>query len=217
MVAHQSARMSVAEEIANSLTHGVGLALGIAALVVLIVTAVRHGSPLGIVSASVYGSTLVVLYAASTLYHALPHGRAKRVFGILDHSAIFLLIAGTYTPFTLVGLGGGWGWSLFGVVWGLAALGIVAEAVTLGRARRLQVLLYLAMGWMAVLPIRPLLSSLSPGALWLLFGGGLFYTLGVVFYRWHGLEYHHAIWHVFVLAGSACHASAVIWFVLPLA
>lgn len=205
--------MSPSEDLANSLTHGIGLVLGVTALVFLVLTAMRNGSAIAVVSASIYGSTLVLLYAASTFYHALRAGRAKSVFGVLDHSAIFLLIAGTYTPFTLVGLGGGWGWSLFGVVWGLAVLGIVAESVTRGRARRLQVVLYLAMGWMAVVAIRPFLTSLSPSALSLLLAGGLFYTFGVVFYR-SRRRYHHAIWHVFVLLGSAAHFFAVMWFVL---
>ena len=214
-LSRREARLTVAEEIANSLTHGLGLGLGIAALVFLVLTAARHGTAISVTSAAIYGATLVILYAASTLYHALPKGRAKTVFGVLDHCAIFLLIAGTYTPFTLVGLRGGWGWSLFGVIWSLAVVGIVAEAVTAGRARRLQVMLYLAMGWMAVIAIGPMFSSLSAGALWFLFGGGVAYSLGVIFYRWHSLKYHHAVWHVFVLAGSALHVVAVMVFILP--
>lgn len=208
-------RFSVGEEVANSLTHGTGLLLGIAALVVLVVHAAQRGTAIHVVAASIYGATLVLLYASSTFYHALPRGRAKRVFGVLDHAAIFLLIAGTYTPFTLVTLEGGWRWSMFGVVWGLALAGVVLEAVTLGRARKVQLLLYLLIGWMAMVAIRPLLSSLSPGGFALLIGGGLFYSLGVIFYVRRSMRWHHAIWHVFVIAGSVCHFFAVVFFVLP--
>ena len=146
---------SAAEELAHSLTHGLGLALGIAAQVVMIVFAVRRGTAAHVVACTIYGSTLVLLYAASTFYHALPAGRAKRVFGILDHAAIHLLIAGTYTPFTLVTLKGAFGWSLFGIIWGLAALGVVIEAVWRGRLRRLGLLLYLVMGWLVVVALKP--------------------------------------------------------------
>ncbi len=210
----EAARYTVAEEIAHSITHGVGLLLGIAAQVLLIVFAVRYATPIAVVSASIYGSTLVLLYAASTLYHALPRGRAKRVFEVLDHSAIFLLIAGTYTPFTLVKMPGGWGWAIFGVVWGLAALGIVFEATLRGRGRKIQLALYLAMGWMIVIAIRPLIEGLDLGGLILLGAGGLCYTLGVVFFVWHSLPYHHAVWHVFVLAGSALHVFSVLFYVV---
>ncbi len=205
---------SLGEEIAHSLTHGVGLALGIVAQVLLIVAAVRSGSAMGLVAATIYGSTLVLLYAASTLYHALPKGRAKHVFSILDHSGIFLLIAGTYTPITLVTLRGPLGWSLFGAIWGCAILGIVIEAVWQGRVRRPQLALYLIMGWAAVAAIKPLIGNLERGGLVLLFGGGLAYTAGVVFYAWRGFRYHHAVWHVFVLAGSALHVFAVLFYVL---
>ena len=205
---------TIGEEIAHSLTHGLGLGLGIAALVLLVVTAARSGSPLRTVAASIYGSMLVLLYAASTLYHALPRGRAKRVFSVLDHSAIFLLIAGTYTPFTLVTLRGPWGWTLFGVIWGCAVLGIVIEAVWMGRVRKPQLALYLLMGWAALIAIRPLVGNLAPGGLALLFGGGLAYSAGVVFYAWRGFHYHHAVWHVFVLAGSILHFFAVLIYVL---
>ena len=208
-------RFSVAEELAHSLTHGAGLVLGIAALVLLVVFAVRGGSTLVVVACSVYGATLVLLYSASTFYHALRPGRGKRVFGILDHAAIFFLIAGTYTPFTLVTLRGGWGWGLFGAVWGLALLGAALEAVTRGRARRLQLVLYLAMGWSIVVAARPLLEGLAPGGLILLLAGGIAYTLGVAFFIWRRLPFHHAVWHVFVLAGSLCHFLAVFLYVIP--
>ncbi|MEN8151168.1 MAG: hemolysin III family protein [Planctomycetota bacterium] len=206
---------SIGEEIANSVTHGVGFLLGVVALVLVVVLSALHGTALHVVSGAIYGSTLILLYSASTLYHAFPPGRAKRVFRVLDHSAIFLLIAGTYTPFTLVTLGGSWGWSLFGVIWGLAVAGVVLETVAGSRLRVLQVILYLAMGWMAVVAGRPLLGALDTVGLVLLFAGGLCYTLGVVFYVWRRLPFHHAVWHVFVLGGSACHFFAVLLSVIP--
>jgi len=205
---------TAAEEVAHSLTHGVGLLLGIAALVLMVVFAAQRGSAIHVVSCAVYGSTLVVLYAASTFYHALPSGRGKRVFGILDHAAIFLLIAGTYTPFALITLSGGFGWSLFGVIWGIAIGGIVLEAVSRGRFRRIQLLLYLGMGWGIVGAARPLLQELATPGLVLLAAGGLAYTLGVIFFVWRR-PFHHAIWHLFVLAGSICHFFAVLLYVIP--
>ncbi len=207
-------KFSAAEELAHSLTHGAGLLLAIAALVLMIVFAAQKGSAIHVVSSTVYGVTLVVLYASSTFYHALPSGRGKRVFGILDHAAIFLLIAGTYTPFALVTLAGGWGWSLFAVIWGLAIGGIVLEAVSRGRMRRVQLLLYLVMGWGIVAAARPLARELAPGGLALLLAGGLAYTLGVVFFVWRR-PFHHAVWHVFVLSGSICHFFAVLLYVIP--
>ena len=208
------ARYSVSEEIAHSVTHGIGLLLGIAALVVLVIFAVNFSTPIAVVSASIFGATLVLLYATSTLYHALPQGAAKRVFGVLDHSAIFLLIAGTYTPFTLVKLPLGWGWSIFGVVWGLAIIGIICEAVLRRRGRKIQLVLYLVMGWSILIAARPLLQALPTGGTVLLAAGGACYTLGVVFYRWRSLRYHHAVWHVFVLAGSAFHVFSVLYYVV---
>jgi hemolysin III len=205
---------SGAEELAHSLTHGVGLLLGIAALVLMVVVSAQKGSPTHVVSCVVYGVTLIVLYASSTLYHALTSGRGKRVFGILDHAAIFLLIAGTYTPFALVTLHGGLGWSLFAVIWGLAIGGVVLEAVSRGRVRRIQLLLYLVMGWGIVGAARPLLRELALGGLVLLLAGGLAYTLGVVFFVWRR-PFHHAVWHIFVLGGSICHFFAVLLYVIP--
>jgi len=205
---------TAAEELAHSVTHGAGLLMAIAALVLMVVYAAQKGSAIHVVSCTVYGVTLVVLYASSTLYHALPPGRGKRVFGILDHAAIFLLIAGTYTPFALVTLSGSWGWSLFGVIWGLALGGIVLEAVSRGRVRRIQLLLYLLMGWGIVGVARPLLRELAPAGLVLLMAGGLAYTLGVIFFVWKR-PFHHAVWHVFVLAGSICHFFAVLLYVIP--
>jgi len=206
---------SVAEEVAHSLTHGAGLLLGIAALILMVVFAAQRGSAIHVVACSVYGATLVLLYSASTLYHALPRGRGKRVFGILDHAAIFLLIAGTYTPFTLVTLRGGWGWTLLAVIWGLAAAGVVLEAVSRGRTRRLQLALYLAMGWMIVVAAHPLIRELPRPGLALLIAGGFAYTFGVIFFVWRRLPFHHAVWHLFVLGGSICHFFAVLLYVIP--
>jgi hemolysin III len=213
--ARVKARYSVAEEIAHAITHGVGLLLSIAALVVLVVFATLRGDAWHIVSCSIYGSTLVVLYAASTFYHALPSPKAKSVFRILDHAAIYLLIAGTYTPFTLVNLRGPWGWALFGVVWGLALFGVVLEATAKQRVRILSLVLYLGLGWLVAIAVKPLLAAVATGGLLLLLAGGLSYTGGVVFYVWRRLPYHHAIWHVFVMAGSTFHFFAVWWYVIP--
>ena len=210
-----NARYSVAEEIAHAITHGVGLLLSIAALVVLVVFASLRGDAWHIVSCSIYGTTLVALYTASTLYHALPSPRVKDVFRVLDHSAIYLLIAGTYTPFTLVNLRGGWGWSLFGVVWFLALFGIVLEAAAKQRVRILSLVLYLGLGWLAAIAVKPLLAAVPSGGLALLVLGGLAYTGGVGFYAWRRLPYHHAIWHLFVMAGSLFHFFAVLWYVIP--
>jgi hemolysin III len=208
-------RYSLAEEIAHAITHGVGLLLSVAALTILAVFATLRGDAWHIVSCSIYGSTLVLLYAASTFYHALPAPRAKVVFRVLDHAAIYVLIAGTYTPFTLVNLRGGWGWALFGVVWGLGILGVVLEAVARQRVRILSLVLYLALGWLGAIAVKPLLDSVATGGLVLLLLGGVAYTGGVVFYCWRRLPYHHAIWHIFVLAGSVLHYFAVLFFVIP--
>jgi len=205
---------SAGEELAHSLTHGAGLLMGIAALVLMVVFAAQKGSAIHVVSCTVFGATLVVLYASSTLYHALPAGRGKRVFGILDHAAIFLLIAGTYTPFALITLAGGWGWSVFGVIWGLAIGGILLEAISRGRLRRLQLLLYLVMGWGIFVAARPMLRELATGGVVLLLAGGVAYTLGVIFFVWKR-PFHHAVWHVFVLGGSICHFFAVLLYVIP--
>jgi len=206
---------TLAEEIAHAITHGVGLLLSVAGLVVLIVLASLRGDTWHVVSVSVYGAALVLLYSASTFYHALPAPRAKRVFRTLDHAAIYVLIAGTYTPFMLVNLRGGWGWALFGVVWGLAVLGIVLEAVAKQRVRVLSVFLYLGLGWLIAIAVKPLVQSVEPGGLVLLVAGGLAYSVGVVFYGWKRLPYHHAVWHLFVMAGSLFHFFAVLFYVIP--
>ena len=202
-------------ELLNSLTHGVASALAIAALVVMIVFAAIEGHARHVTSVTLFGSMLVIMYMTSTLYHAFRGPRVKKVFRILDHSAIFLLIAGTYTPFCLVTLQGPWGWTIFGIVWGMAALGVTFKAVFGPRWEILSTLLYLAMGWLIVIAIAPLWRALPAGGLFWLFGGGVFYSVGIIFYAWDRPPYCHAIWHVFVLAGSAAHVVAVMGWVIP--
>jgi hemolysin III len=199
----------------NSITHGFGWVLSIAALVVMVVFAAIKGSARHVVGTSIFGATLVLLYAMSTLYHAFRGPRVKKVFRILDHSAIYLLIAGTYTPFCLTVLRGAWGWSIFGVVWGLATLGVVFKSVFGPRYRVLSLVLYLAMGWLGLVAVLPLWRALPPWGVAWLFGGGAFYTLGTFFYAWKRLPFNHAVWHLFVLAGSACHVVTVMAFLIP--
>jgi hemolysin III len=204
---------SVREEIAHSAIHGLGILLSLAGLVALMTTASRTGDPWDVVASAVYGATLILLYLTSTLYHSIPHPPAKRVLRILDHSAIYLLIAGTYTPFTLVLLRGPWGWTLFGLVWGLAVLGIALKVAAMGRFRGLSLALYLGMGWLVLIALKPLTAALAHGGMVLLVLGGLAYTSGVVFYVWRR-PYHHAVWHAFVLAGSVLHFFAILLYVV---
>ena len=208
-------RYSFAEEVANSVTHGLGAALSVTALVLLAVYSARSGDPWRIVSFSIYGTTLTSMYLSSVLYHGFQRPRIKNVFRCLDHSAIYLLIAGTYTPFTLVNMRGGWGWTLFGLIWTLAVAGLVMTALRIARSRTLSSLVYIGMGWLVVVAVRPLLDSIAPGGIAWLLAGGLAYTLGVCFYVWKRLPYNHAIWHLFVLGGSVCHFFAVWFYVLP--
>ena len=203
------------EEIANSITHGVGAALAVGGLVVMVAFASLTGDPWRVVACSIFGATMVLLYTASTLYHSISQPRAKSVLRVFDHCAIFLLIAGTYTPFTLISLRGPWGWSLFGVVWGCALAGIILRTVVGNRWRGLSVALYVIMGWVAVVAVRPLLGAVEPGGLILMVLGGLAYTAGIAFYAWRKLPYHHAIWHGFVLVGSALHFFAILFYVVP--
>jgi len=206
---------TLGEDIANSVTHGIGAALGIAGLAVLVSLAAREADPWRIVSLSIYGTTLILMFLASTLYHSLRIPRVRRLFRILDHSAIFLLIAGTYTPFTLVTLRGPWGYSIFGIVWGLAVVGIVLKTIFIGRFAVLSAGIYIAMGWVVVIAFKPLLASLpAAGVAWLV-AGGVCYTGGVVFFAAKRIPYNHAIWHLFVLAGSICHFIAILLYVLP--
>jgi hemolysin III len=202
---------SLGEEIANCVSHGVGLLASLVATPFLVLGAAQRGGAAAIVGASVFAGTVVVLYLASTLYHALPRNKAKRVFRVIDHGAIFLLIAGTYTPFTLGVLRGAWGWTLFGVVWGLAVLGVTLNAVGGIQYPRLSTSLYIGMGWLGLVAIRPLwLHVPVAGWLWLI-AGGLAYTGGIAFYAAERVRYSHFVWHVFVLIGTTCHFFAVLW------
>jgi hemolysin III len=200
------------EELLNALTHGSGLGASIVALPVLVMVAAAGGDSLRIIACTVFAATLVLLYAASTLYHAIPASRAKQVLRVVDHSSIYLLIAGSYTPFTLGVLRGAWGWSLFGVVWTLAACGILYKTILGFRFPRLSTGFYLAMGWLAVVALEPLARALPGPALAWLLAGGLCYTAGVPFYARDRLRFRHAVWHLFVLAGSACHYVAVLLY-----
>ena len=197
----------------NGFSHLVGAVLALAGIAVLVTLAARQGDAWKIVSFSLYGSTLFMLYGFSTLYHSL-RGRAKAIFRRFDHLAIYLLIAGTYTPFTLVTLRGGWGWSLFGAIWGLAVIGMALEFLPRRGARILPVVIYLLMGWLALIALKPLLQALPwAGFVWLLLGG-LFYTVGVVFYSLdEKLRHAHGVWHLFVLAGSISHFVAILLYV----
>lgn len=203
------------EEIANSLTHGIGVLLALAALAVMVAYAALRGSAWHVVSCAVYGATLVMLFTASTLYHSLPWPRTKAILKVIDHSAIYLLIAGTYTPFLLVPLRGPWGWSLFGVIWGLALVGVVFKVFFAGRFKLFSTLVYVGMGWIVVVAIRPLCQSLPAGGLWWLVAGGVLYTAGTFFYLKRSIPFNHAIWHAFVLAGSLCHFLSVMLYVIP--
>jgi hemolysin III len=197
----------------NSISHLIGAAAALVGFVILVVLAARQGEPWKIISFSIYGATLLFLYVISTLYHSL-RGRAKKVFRKLDHHAIYLLIAGTYTPFTLVTLRGVWGWSIFGVIWGLAVIGIVLDSLPQKGQRILPVVIYLIMGWLILIVINPLLRALPlAGFAWLLLGG-VFYTVGVIFYVLdERMRHFHGIWHLFVLAGSIAHYFTVLFYV----
>lgn len=203
------------EELANALTHGVGALLSVAGLAVLTTSASIRSDVWAVTATAIFGATLVLLYTASTLYHALRGEELKRLLRKFDHASIFLLIAGTYTPFLLVNLRGAWGWSLFGVIWGLAIVGVAVKFWFAGQFRVASTLLYLAMGWLVVVALRPMLLAVPRNGLWLLLAGGLCYTVGTVFYLWKRLPYHHALWHLFVLGGSVCHFFAVWAAVLP--
>lgn len=209
-----SRKISV-EEILNSYTHGVGLALSIAGFWVLLILAARYGTVWHIAGCVIYGSSLVCLYLASTLYHGIPLLRWKRILKIFDHSAIYLLIAGTYTPFLLVNLRGTWGWSLLGVIWGCAMAGITFKFWFVDHAKTLSTALYLAMGWLVLVAAKPLVAHVPAIGLRWLVAGGVLYTVGVVFYASRRVPYSHAVWHLFVMAGSVCHYLAVIYAVVP--
>lgn len=205
---------SHAEELASMITHAIGMALSVLALIIMIV--VSGSDPWRLTAGAIFGSTLVLLYLSSTLYHAFSGPRVKSFFQILDHSAIYFLIAGSYTPLTLVTLRGPWGWSLFGVVWSMAIAGVMIKAMMKNnREHWISTAIYLIMGWLAIIAIQPLLNTLPTGGLILLVAGGLCYTGGIAFFLWQSLKFNHAIWHIFVLIGSTLHALAMILYVLP--
>ena len=207
-------RYSPTEEIASTVIHGIGIVLSIAGLAVLSANAAASGDVRHIASVGIYGATLILLYTSSTLYHGVPIEKAKPLLRQLDHAAIFLLIAGTYTPFTLITLHGRWGWSLFGVVWALALLGMYLVVRGVG-PRGLVIALYIGLGWIGLIALGPLVRNLPAGGLWLVFGGGVCYTLGVPFYLARRLRFNHALWHLFVLGGSILQFFAVLLYVLP--
>jgi hemolysin III len=210
-------RYGYGDELASSIIHGIGTLLSVAGLAALVVHTAESGSATDVLASAVYGLSLILLYTASTLYHAIRAESARYVLRTLDHVAIFLLIAGTYTPFTLIALRGTWGWTLFGIVWSLALLGSALEMGVLKRYRRFAVWLYVAMGWVGIVAFRPLLADLQTGGMVLLLLGGAAYTLGVPFYLWRKLPYHHSVWHCFVLAGSVLQFLAVFFYVVPAA
>lgn len=203
------------EEIANAVSHGIGTLLSVAALVLLTVYASLYGDVWHVVSFSIFGAALVILYACSTMLHSLPQSKAKDIFEILDHSAIYLLIAGTYTPFLLVTLRGPLGWTLFGIVWGMAIAGSILKVFFVKKFVVLSTLVYIFMGWMIIFAIKPLMANLPGlGLMWLVIGGVL-YSVGSIFYVWRRVPYHHAIWHLFVIGGSTAHFFAILLYVLP--
>jgi len=205
-------RPTQGEEIANSISHGLGLVLAIVATPILIIGARRYGNAWNTIGVSVFAASMITLYLASTLYHALTHDGAKRFFRMMDHSAIFLLIAGTYTPFTLGILRGPWGWTLLVLIWGLAAVGLTMKAVLRARYNWLSVILYLVMGWLVVIAAPQILRVMPLSGLAWLVAGGIAYTAGVGFYAAHRVRYAHFAWHLFVLAGTTCHFFAVLWY-----
>jgi hemolysin III len=207
---------TVGEEIGNSVTHGIGIAFSIVALTLMVAEAAVYGDGWAMAGGIVFGISLILLNTGSTLYHAIPFARARRVFKVIDHSAIYLLIAGSYTPFTLVTMRANGGWWMFALVWVLAVAGISTEAFWTYRPRWTSAVVYLSMGWLAVLMIGPMRTSLAMPGLWLLVAGGLCYTLGTVFYVYKKVPYFHTVWHLWVLGGSVCHFLAVLLYVIPL-
>ncbi len=205
---------STQEELLNALTHGIGFVLSLIGLPILVLSAAARGERLTIIGASVFGATLIALYAASTLYHAIPHPTLKQKLRIVDHAAIYLLIAGTYTPFTLGVLRGTWGWAIFGIIWTLAALGVLFKLKFGARFQKASTAMYIAMGWVIIIALKPMMHVLPTAGLMLLGAGGLFYTGGCVFYLARK-SWSHPVWHLFVMGGSACHYFAVLYYAAP--
>lgn len=202
------------EEVAHAITHGIGALLSMVALVLLIVSSTLNGSALVIVSTTVFGCTMLFMYVSSTIVHSLPVGKWKDIFLIIDHASIYVFIAGTYTPFVLIQINGGFGWTLFGIVWGCAFMGIILKLFFVKKFVILSTFFYILMGWMIVIAWKPLTEALHTNGIILLVTGGIIYTLGSVFYVWKRIPYHHVIWHVFVLAGSIFHFFAIFLYVI---
>ena len=200
------------EEIANSVSHGLGLVLAVIAVPVLVLSAMRAGDVRFVIGVSVFGATMVLLYLASTLYHSITHEAAKQLFRLFDHTAIFLLIAGSYTPFALGVLRGPWGWSLLAAIWTLAIVGITLKIIARTRHSRISIVLYLLMGWLAVVAIKPILALVPVPGILLILAGGIAYTAGLAFFAAQRIRYNHFIWHLFVIAGTICHFFAVLWY-----
>ncbi|MCD8480446.1 MAG: hemolysin III family protein [Candidatus Cloacimonetes bacterium] len=205
-----SPQQSLEEEVANAITHGIGVGIAIAALVILVVYSALLGDTWKVVSFSIYGATMILLFLSSTLYHSFPQPTLKRFFRILDHSSIFLLIAGTYTPVTIGAMRGGWGWTLFGIIWGLTLIGICLKIFAMSKLKWVSIVVYLMMGWIIIIAIKPLVQVVSREFLIWIAIGGLAYSLGIIFYTARKLPFHHAIWHLFVLAGSISHFFAML-------
>jgi len=208
-------KYTLGEELLSSISHGVGTALSVAGCVVAIVYAAKYGTAWSVVSAAIFGASLIILYCMSTLYHAITAARAKTVLRVLDHTTIFLLIAGTYTPITLVTLRGPLGWTMFGLVWASAILGIVLNAVSIEKFKVFSMISYVASGWAVIIGIKPLIENLEKNGLILLVAGGIMYTAGLVFYALKNIKYMHGIWHFFVMAGSILHYFCILFYVLP--
>ncbi len=207
-------KYSKAEEIMNAVTHGIGIALSIAGLVILVVFAAIYGDAWKVVSSAIYGASMIVLYTASTLYHSFSKTKAAKKLNMFDHISIYYLIAGSYTPFMLVNLRGAWGWSIFGVIWACAITGTILKIIYGNNFRKISTIIYLAMGWMILIAIYPFVKNVEPGGVILLAAGGLSYSFGVIFYKWKSLPFNHAIWHLFVLAGTVLQFFAVLFYVV---
>lgn len=202
---------TVREEIVNAISHGIGMLLSIAGFAILLFCAIKDGNGWRVAGFSVFGTTLILLYLASTLYHSFSLPKVKSLFQIIDHAAIFLLIAGTYTPFMMVNLRGPWGWSFLGVVWGLAVLGVLLKVFYMSRFQKTSMALYIVMGWLCLIPMKQLILHVPHLSLTLLIFGGVSYMIGLIFYAWQRLPYHHAVWHIFVLSGSILHYFSVLY------
>ncbi len=206
---------TLGEDLANAISHGIGACLSVAALVLCVVQAARHGTAAGVVGASIYGATLIVLYTMSTLYHAITNQSARKVLRVFDHVSIYLLIAGTYTPITLVTIRGAMGWVIFGVVWGMAVLGIVLNSVSIEKFKKFSIVSYIMIGWAVVIGMRQVIENMPKNGLVFLVIGGVLYTVGIIFYALKKVKYMHSVWHLFVLAGSIMHFFCVYLYVLP--